>query len=114
MKFDINAYCDRTVMHCKTEEESIYFTKYLNSLGRSWRTGKSYAERTNWRTYYENTCYLFQQDMFADLPFYAKQGYHILEFTDFEWDGFVDSEEIGVSSEDSEKIDYFLSGFSKN
>ena len=114
MKFDINSYDDMTAMHCETIEQARFFTHYLASLGLTWMSGNSYERCDNWELHGQNTCYRFKVGEYARIGFYKENDYKILEFTDFEWDGFVDPEEISISSEDSEKIDNFLSDFSKN
>ena len=39
MKFNIDNYKGKYVMHCKTEEEAKIFCKYLHSIGRMWNNG---------------------------------------------------------------------------
>lgn len=103
-----------TVMHCETIEQSIFFTHYLDSLGLTWSSGNSYTIFDNWDIYKEDTCYCFTIGEYGRIRYFRENNYQILEFSDFEWDGFVDPEEISISSEDSEKIDDFLSDFYKN
>jgi hypothetical protein len=81
MKFDINNYKGKYVMHCKTEEEARNFCNYLHSIGRRWSGGSSYADRTNYAVYGSNTAYNFNNDSYAHTNWYT--GYTILEWSDF-------------------------------
>ncbi len=86
MKFNINDYKGKYVMHCKTEEEAKAFCRYLNGIGRKWRDGISYLCENDWSFYTDQTCYEFNNGAYADKCCYLKHGYTILEFSDFEWD----------------------------
>lgn len=58
MKFDINNYKGKYVMHCKTEEEKKDFCDYLHSVGRKWKDGRSYSRIT---CIFGNECYFFNE-----------------------------------------------------
>ena len=83
MKFNINDYKGKYVMHCKTEEEAKDFCNYLHKIGRRWRTGDSYIKRTNYEGYQENTVYYFNKDAFGSTYVAELHEYKILEWSDF-------------------------------
>lgn len=85
MKFNINDYRGRYAMHCKTEEEAKIFCHYLNSVGRKWNSGDSYLSMTNWIINESDTCYVFNNRTYSDVPT-CERDYTILEFSDFDWD----------------------------
>lgn len=83
MKFIINDYEGKYVMHCKTEEEAKDFCNYLHSIGRKWSDGNSYSIRTCWSIYGSDTAYNFNMGSYADTDCYEEQHYTILEWEDF-------------------------------
>ena len=83
MKFNINNYKGKYVMHCKTEEEAKDFCKFLESIGLEWRSGRSYLEHTDWKHYMENICYDFNRKQRSSLEYYKGNNYTILEWSDF-------------------------------
>ncbi len=83
MKFDINNYEGKYVMHCKTDEEAKDFCNYLHEHGRTWRTGQSYKEKTQWGNYQQNTVYYFNTGTFGSLHCAKDYKYRILEWSDF-------------------------------
>lgn len=83
MKFDINNYKGKYVMHCKTEKEAEDFCTYLHGIGKRWFAGNSYLELTHWETYHEDTCYNFNDDFYCDIDYYKRYHYKILEWSDF-------------------------------
>ena len=83
MKFDINNYKGKYVMHCKTEEEAQNFCDYLHSVGREWRCGDSYKSRTCYSWYQEETAYNFNDGGYCDVQHYRNEDYTILEWEDF-------------------------------
>ena len=89
MKFDINNYKDKYVMHCKTEEEAREFCDYLHSVGEKWTTGDSYKNHNNWKIYKEDTCYSFNKGSFADIEYFTRFEYTILEWSDFKANEFT-------------------------
>lgn len=83
MKFNINNYPGKYVMHCKTEEEARDFCNYLHSIGESWCTGKSYAECTYYENHKEKTTYNFNENAYSKVDYYIDANYTILEWEDF-------------------------------
>lgn len=81
MKFDVNKYKGKYVMHCKTEEEAKDFCNYLHSVGRKWRTDRSYHIIYNYVD--ENTVYYFNEGTYSDVVCAKAEGYTILEWEDF-------------------------------
>lgn len=88
MKFYINEYKGKFVMHCKTEEEAQSFCNYLHSIGRKWRTGSSYD---NGLAYYDRYVYYFNNGTFGWSNIAKNSGYIILEWSDFIDDMFTKS-----------------------
>lgn len=83
MKFDINDYKGKYVMHCKTEKEAIDFCKYLHSIGKRWNNVTSYLNNTEWDLYGTDTVYLFNSDLVSYIHYAKRQNYTILEWSDF-------------------------------
>lgn len=84
-KFRLEDYIGNYVMHCSTDKMAETFLKFLHKHGKSWRTWGSYLEETYFECYKENTCYLFNEGMFADLECAEENNYTVLEFNDFDW-----------------------------
>lgn len=82
-KFNINNYRGKFAMHCKTEEEAKSFCKYLHSIGRRWCTGRSYLDQTAYICYGSDTAYNFNEGSYADVYYYRRNGYIILQWRDF-------------------------------
>lgn len=83
MKFDINNYKGKYVMHCKTFEEAKEFCNYLHSIERKWSHGVSYKATTCWTRNTKEICYNFNEGVYSDKDYYEKAGYTILEWSDF-------------------------------
>lgn len=113
MKFNIENYDDGSyVMHCKTEEEANIFCKYLHSLGKRWSNGSSYLNENYYKVFHSETCYDFEYDCYDNIEYFIESECTILEFSDFEWDGFYSSQHcFRVYQTDKDIIDGFLSGF---
>ena len=84
-KFRLDDYRGKYAMHCSTNKMAETFLKFLHKHGKSWRTWGSYLEETYFESYKENTCYLFNEGMFADLECAEENNYTVLEFNDFDW-----------------------------
>ena len=75
MKFNINDYKGKYVMHCKTEEEAKDFIAYLKTTG--------------WEHEWSLTCYygkyvcFFNKGTWCSVDDAINQGYEILEWSDF-------------------------------
>ena len=85
MKFNINNYKGRYVMHCKTDDEARKFCDYLHSIGKMWNINIPYKYHTNWRNNTIKTCYNFNEGLYNTIDHYISIGYTILEFSDFNW-----------------------------
>lgn len=107
--FNIEDYDSRYVMHCKTEEEAIEFTQYLDSIGKKWCNGERYTpDNTTWGSYEENTCYEFTNGTYSDYGYFMQNNYTILEFENFD---FKDDFEIG--DDDNASFANFMNEFAK-
>ena len=109
MKFDIIRYGAKHVMNCKTEEEAAIFLNYLNKIGRRWRDGSKYSSQNLHFDYGESTCYSFNSGTYTERYHYEKMGYVVLNFEDFEWDGY--NLELELSDTDINKVDKYLLSF---
>lgn len=89
MKFNIDDYKGKYVMHCKTEEEAIDFCNYLHFLGKKWSTGDSYLSFTYWEKYKKDTCYNFNEECFHSFCYYQAREYTILEWENFMKNNFT-------------------------
>lgn len=83
MKFNIDDYKGKYVMHCKTKEEAEDFCRYLDSIGRKWKYGISYIRKTFWNNWESETAYDFNSADFGRVIDYKNNGYKILEWSDF-------------------------------
>ena len=90
MKFNIEMYDGKYVMHCSNQDDAKVFAAYLDSVGRTWRGGSRYLHRTNWSAYRENTCYFFNEDQYCDVNYALQKNYKILSFEDFDWNAKED------------------------
>ncbi len=108
MKFKFDDYSNCHVMHCKTEEESDFFTEFLASIGKAWRNGESYiANNSIYEVYGEGTCYIFREGVYGNLEDLKEHDtFVILEFSDFDWDGVL---ELETDEEDESALDDFFS-----
>jgi hypothetical protein len=75
MKFNIDDYKGKYVMHCKTEEEARSFCTYMSLVGR--QLGCSL-----W-CYCGNNVIFFNNGTWGSREFAEKDGYKILEWSDF-------------------------------
>lgn len=87
MRFNIEDYKGKYVMHCKTEEEAEIFCEYLHSIGRTWGNGDSYKDDIRDRIYAmygAETCFEFNIGRYGSKQCYEEEeGYTILEMEDF-------------------------------
>lgn len=74
MRFDINDYKGKYVMHCKTEEEVREFCDHVRNNNNP---------SIIFRMYGEDTCLRLNTDRHASKKFYEKHGFTILEWSDF-------------------------------
>ena len=77
MKFDINNYKGRYVMHCKTKAEVEEFCDYLRQHNIYHNASSVY------NMYNGSTCFNFNSDTHDSEKFYKENGYIILEWSDF-------------------------------
>ena len=101
MRFNIEDYEGKYVMHCKTEEEAEIFCKYLHRIGRTWSSGYFYLSENYWYIYKELTCYNFNHGTYGDKPYYEEEEYTILEMEDF-----IDKEEDEPNHSNKNGIDH--------
>jgi hypothetical protein len=83
MKFNINDYKGKYVMHCKTEEEAKDFLAHLDSTGRKWNSDISYLTYTHWEDNQPDTVYYFNEGQCGSMNYAKRLNYTILEWEDF-------------------------------
>lgn len=83
MVFNIDNYKGHFAMHCATAREAKEFCDYLHSLEKSWKSKESYCMVTNWSIFKNETCYCFNDGIISSLTFCKRDGYAILEWSDF-------------------------------
>lgn len=83
MKFNIDDYKGKYVMHCKTEEEARDFCNHLHNMGKRWTSGRNYLGDTLWNHHREHTGYNFNSGTYSNVPWYIMNDYKILEWSDF-------------------------------
>lgn len=81
--FDINKYKGKYVMHTVTKEQYDEFCAYLDSVGKRFMNGGSYADTTDYYDCREDTCINFNIGGYSDVEYYKTNGYTILEMEDF-------------------------------
>lgn len=104
MRFNIEDYKGKYVMHCKTEEEAEIFCEYLHSIGRTWGNGDSYKDDNNDRIYAmygAETCFEFNIGRYGSKQYFEEEGYTILEMKDF-----MDKEENELNHSNKNGIDH--------
>ena len=97
MKFHIDDYKGKYVMHCKTKEEAEVFYTYLNSIGCTRANRDSYEDDgldKIYDVYDTETCFNFNNGHYSSKNYYKKQGYHILEMEDFMSDTMYNNDRI--------------------
>lgn len=94
MKFNIDDYSGKYVMHCVTEEEAERFCEYLDSVGRKWSSLQRYTKFTNFDSYLSKTVYYFNEGTFGTLDLVDRKKYYVLRFSDFDW---YDDVELSMS-----------------
>ena len=83
MKFNLDNYKGKYVMHCRTLEEAESFFAFLHKNGKKWSTKDSYLQETSWSVFKERTCYLFNNGTYDKTQSCIIQDYTILEWEDF-------------------------------
>ena len=109
MRFHIEQYPGKYVMHCKTEEEAQIFLEFLSSIGRTWCDGKSYLENLNYN-YEGQTAYAFNEGRYGRTDRQPELGFKVINFDDFDWDDDI----IPPSSRDLQRLDNFFAQFAVN
>jgi hypothetical protein len=75
-------------MHCIDEESASVFLSYLDSTGRTWRSGDKYdAEKTYFNDYSDGILYYFDTGSRGSAMF-PLEDMSILAFDDFDWSEF--------------------------
>ena len=77
MKFNIDDYKGKYVMHCKTEEEAKDFTKYLIAIKAP------HIPTCSLSCYYGKNVYFFNKGTWCSKEYAGEYGYTILEWSDF-------------------------------
>lgn len=112
MKFDLTQYRNRkVVMNCKTRMECIIFEEFLHKHGKTWSDRSQYQcknTRYPFESYEENSCYNFNSGKYGDMHYYSSNGYKILLFSDFEWDGYSNND-VELTDKDHKQFEKFLS-----
>lgn len=82
-------------MHCCTQEEAEFFTKFLDEHGRTWATGEKYTDRSaHYWLYGNHIVYYFNRGTFGEIYSARNHNCHILEFSSFVWEEQNDEFEI--------------------
>lgn len=102
--FDINNFPGEDyMMVCKTREQSEIFRRYLDSIGKRWRSGDSYI----FLDYDDSTIgkgiaigYFFYKNSKKNLDECYEHTEYSLYFDDFSWPGYNDPTDVSFSFED--------------
>lgn len=73
---------NKIAVHCKTEEEAKDFCRQMHEHGMKWCAGNSYMEKTNYKKYKGETCYV-GFGVFSSYQYCNIEGYTILEWGDY-------------------------------
>jgi len=70
-------------IHCNTEEKANHFLALADSLGYRWVDALELINHNLWEEYKKETCYELTKRgfMFADLKFFKRENYQIIEYT---------------------------------
>lgn len=83
MRFRFEDYKGDYAMWCKTEEEAKDFCRVMHESGRTWGSGDSYIEYPRFLDHEDETCYNFNNGSFANIYWYKRYDFIILEWSDF-------------------------------
>ena len=70
------------IVNCKTEDEAILFLTWAYDNGKEWVGGDSYKRENNWREYKEDTCYIINKGMYANVPWHIDMNENIWTYED--------------------------------
>ena len=90
MKFNIDDYKGKYVMHCKTREEARSFCDYF----RREKNPRSYYGEIHPDIFQSKTAYNFNEELIGDGEFYSSNGYKVLEWSDFMSDTVTNKDRI--------------------
>lgn len=82
----------KVAMHCSTLKEAKNFCHIMDKAGKTWVNGDLYMLTNEWYANEEKTCYLFNEGKYASLGHAKKQGYIILEWSDYTNEPFTKSD----------------------
>ena len=102
-KFNINDYPGKYVMRCDSEGKAKVFSRYMDSIGLKWSSGRSYFNYNFWTDEKEETCYSFNDGEYASATYYNAKLYTILEFDDFDWTPGINPSEPQLAKADTGK-----------
>ena len=75
---------ERTVVHCKTEQEAQKVLTIANKAGLTWINGKKFSpENTQWERRGAESCYELNRGIVHVVAFWRAEGYTILSAEDF-------------------------------
>ena len=94
---------NKIAVHCSTEEQAKDFCRQMHERGMEWRSGESYLKDTNWEDYEEETCYE-GDGTFANLQYYTRINYTILEWSDYEKKNSMNLELSNLTDEQKRQI----------
>ena len=92
MKFDITKYPGKYCMHCATKAEAEEFEKCLRKQG-SFLLSKD-SSFLSWSICGSGTVYFFNNHSYDHIDYAEEKGYVILEWKDFDNDGFFTKYEL--------------------
>lgn len=94
-RFDINDYKGNYVMSIKTKKEYDIFTKYLNSVKKTWKDGTTYLQDGAWLEMEEYLAIDFNNGIAFIIIERDKKNYNILSMSDFDWSGKNEMLKVG-------------------
>ena len=103
LKFNIKDYPGKYAMHCETEVKAALFCGYMDSVGRAWFDGTSYAEDVAYDYAKNDTAYTLDDMSRGHWQGLERCGYTILEFDDFDWIPGINPSEPQLAKADAGK-----------
>ena len=94
---------DKIAVHCQTEEQARDFCNQMYEHGLEWNDGESYLKLTEWKFYKERTVYE-GDGAFANLEYYKRNNYTILEWSDYQKENSMNLELTNLTDEQKKQI----------
>lgn len=72
-------------IHCKTHEDAAKLMIAFDSMGKHWKSGRSYVDYSCWASYGDRMCYNNAGE-YCSREFYEDMGIEVFDFKDVRFD----------------------------